>query len=297
MSTTALIAYREGTYSMLETCLASIARHTDMNDLELFILQDDKQQNDIQGLLEKYNCKYLRFPITDYRSGSAIHGALLNQAYSLASSEYLLSLDSDAFPISDNWLNVLIGKLENGATVSGILHPWQPIPSNVLKGNIDRRIRSKHCWLNTHVACQITKTSFIKDNKIDYCKEDDTGFMVPLLARQKGLKVEGLMPSKCGYVNKDIIFDLELNRHVCVIYGDLIYHHGGASQAINGYALDKDDMFSEVRKKVIESLGAEFLLQDAYSYKFDKEEEVADFKMQIMHQEMLEYLKTHESLF
>jgi hypothetical protein len=189
--------------------------------------------------------------------------------------------------------------VDAGAGCAGILYPWQPIPPTVMKANIERRIRERHCSNNTHVACQLTKTSFIFDHKIDFMAEDDTGFAVPLTAQRLGLPVVGYRVSRCGLPNAGIDFDPEFNRHVALVFGDRVYHHGGATQTITGYKIDRDDMFSQARNRVITEKGAEWLLDDANSHQFvfDREEEVADFKMRIMYSEMVKFLETHDHLF
>ena len=299
MSVTALVAYRPGTRGVFEACVESVFRHTPRDGFELRVIYDETHELDVEDLLCKFNVQALGFPVPGVYRGSFIHGTLLNQAIKGVQSDYLLTLDSDCFPVADGWLSELVGMVDAGAGCAGILYPWQPIPPTVLKANIERRIRERHCWNNTHVACQLTKTSFIFDHKIDYMADDDTGFSVPLKAQQLGLPVVGYKASRCGLPDAGIDFDPELNRHVALVYGDKVYHHGGATQTATGYKIDRDNMFSQATSRVIAERGAEWLLDDANSHRFvfDREEEVADFKMRIMYNEMVKFLETHDRLF
>jgi hypothetical protein len=301
MSVVALVAYRPGTRPIFEACVESVFRHTRREMLDFRVIHDEKHVLDIGDLMSKYGISASGYPVPEGYRGSYIHGCLLNQALRNipGSRDYLLTLDSDCFPVADGWLEELIGMLEGGAAVSGILFPWQPIPDGIIKANIERRIREKHCWNNTHVACQLTKISFIFDHNVDYTADDDTGFMVPLTAHRLGLPVVGYKVSRCGRPNAGLQFDAEFNRHVGMVFGDRIYHHGGATQTLTGYKIDRNDIFSESCARVITEKGAEFLLDDvnSYRFKFDREEEVADFKMGIMYREMVKYLQTNDRLF
>jgi len=301
MSVIALVAYRTGTREILEACLESVFRHTSKDAITIRIIHDEKQTLDIDDLLFKFGIRAFGYPVPDGTRGSFVHGCLLNQAIRSLPDEgnYLLTLDSDCFPVADGWLTGLIGMLENGSAVSGILYPWQPIPSGVIKANIERRIREKHCWNNTHVACQLTKISFIFDYKIDYTADDDTGFMIPMTAHKLGLPVSGYRVTRCGIPNTGVQFDSEFNRHIGLVFGDMIYHRGGATQTVTGFKTDRNDIFSETCARVIAEKGAEFLLDNTNShrFKFDQEEKVADFKMGIMYAEMMKYLETHDRLF
>jgi hypothetical protein len=299
VSVTALVAYRPGTRGVFEACLESVFRHTPREGFELRVIHDETHTLDIEDLLTRFNLRATGYPVPEGYCGSYIHGTLLNHAVKEVQSDYLLTLDSDCFPIADGWLNELRAMVDEGAGCAGILYPWQPIPSEIMKGAIERRIRAKHCNRNTHVACQLTKTSFIFDHKIDFMDDDDTGFAIPTMAHQLGLPVKGFLVTRCGLVNPGVKFDPEFNRHVSLIFGDRIYHHGGATQTKTGYKIDRDDMFSQVRATVIEKKGAEWLLADgnSYQYKFDREEEVADFKMSITYGEMVKFLETHDRLF
>ena len=299
MSVTALVAYRQGTRGIFEACVESVFRHTPRDGFEFRVIYDETHELDIDDLICRFNFRATGYPVPEGCYGSFIHGTLLNHAIKEVQSDYLLTLDSDCFPVADGWLEELVGMVEKGASVAGILYPWQPIPPTVLKGNIERRIRERHCWNNTHVACQLTKISFIIDHKIDYMAEDDTGFAVPLTAQKLGLPVVGYRAVRCGRPNAGVNFDPEFNRHVALIYGDKVYHHGGATQTVTGYKIDRDDMFSQTTDRVIAEKGAEWLLEgtNSHSFALDREEDVADFKMRIMYDEMRKFLETHDRLF
>ena len=223
-----------------------------------------------------------------------MHGRLLDLAMADVTTERVLTLDSDCFPVANGWLKVLVDMADGG--VSGILWPWVPPPPDLDPKNIESRVRTYHCWNNTQVACQLVRADFVRDNRLMFIRGEDTGFEILDKAHEMGLPVRGLMPTRCAL--PDGGFDAELNRHVCVVYGDCIYHHGGATREKDGAVLVRGPIYDGAREKVLRE-GAEWVLDDALShrYVFDREEEVAQHKMEAMYEDMVRYLGTNDRLF
>ena len=78
--------------------------------------------------------------------------------------KWLLTLDSDCFPVADGWLTDLLAMK---ASVAGILHPWQPPSDELDPTTIEWRIRSEWNWNNTHVACQLTRLHYTNEHGLD----------------------------------------------------------------------------------------------------------------------------------
>jgi len=225
---------------------------------------------------------------------SRVHGIMLDSYLpDSVNTEYVMTLDSDCFPVADGWLESLVAMLNGEARVVGILHPWAP-PGDLSKSSIEWRVRSQHCWESTHVACQMLRTEDLKELKslgAVYNGGDDTGLLIPKIAKQQGWKIDGFKVSRCpnpvaagnasGEVQGEIL-DPEFNRYVCLVFGDMVYHHGGFSRMASfGDEQVFERTFGWVNKKVLEE-GATWLLDDtmSYQFKFDQEEEVAAEKMQ-----------------
>jgi hypothetical protein len=210
------------------------------------------------------------------------HGTMLDCAIESIDTKYILTLDSDCFPIADGWLGELFGMMAPDVACAGILHPWSPPPDDMPKNKIEWRVRSQHCWETTHVACQLVRKSFIIDHKLKYGTGDDTGLDIPKRAKEIGMKVVGWMPSRCAKPTNPT-FDAEFNRYVCIVWGDRVYHHGGFTRkSVFGEDKTFDKNFGWTLPLILDQKGAGFLLNDENSYKFklDKEEEVAKEKMQ-----------------
>jgi len=297
MATTALIAYAVGTEQMLDTCLSAIERHIPGEELIVRVITDQWGYGGALDAIASHNANVLVYDIGFVDNGSEMHGKLLNSAIKEVDTEYVLTLDSDCFPISDNWLGHLVGLHKQGSEIAGILWPWIPPPEDLNKAEIEYRIRRNHCWNNTQVVCQLVRKDFVVQNGLSFVEGDDTGFSICDAARSRNLLIGGLMPTRCALPRGDL--DPEFNRHVCVIYGDMIYHQGGSSRKAQGASIDPLGLYDEARERVFQEKGAEWIMADGNShrYRLDREEEVAQFKMNVMFREMLKYLETHDRLF
>lgn len=283
---TIVICYEAGTLEMLTTCLDAIKRHTKFPHKILVVIQPGDGEAEIAGLAQHYEFDSFvtkpEDPIMQSLLVGKPHGAMLDCALDAVDTKYILTLDSDCFPVSDGWLGELFDMLEPDVACAGILHPWEPPPEDLAKNTIEYRVRSQHCWETTHVACQLVRKSFLTDHNLKYVTGDDTGLDIPKRAKEIGMKVVGFMPTRCAKP-KNPNFDAEFNRYVCIIWGDRVYHHGGFTRK-SVFNDDKtfDENFGWVQAQMLDKKGAEFLLDDeqSYKYQFDKEVKVAKEKMQ-----------------
>jgi hypothetical protein len=283
---TILIAYQEGTLDMITTCLSALDKHTaEPYNLLLVTKNEGSGREELLTLKERFGIQerdiYL-VPNTAPLLAGRTHGAMIDEALGAVETEYLLTLDSDCFPVADNWLTELLAMMQPDVACAGILHPWEPPPEDLSKNSIEWRVRSQHCWETTHVACQLVRTDFVRENKLSYALGDDTGLLVPKKAKEMGMKVVGWKPTRCAKP-KGTDLDAEFNRYVCVIWGDMVYHHGGYTRKS---VLEEEKTFNEsfgwVQPLILEKEGAEFLFEEdnSYRYEFDKEDLVAKEKMQ-----------------
>ena len=282
---TIVIAYQKGTSPILSVCLESIKRHTAevMHQILILTRRDGELEPEVCALAESHRAAICEL---DIPQTNAVHGTMLDLVIpSNIPSDYVLTMDSDCFPIADGWLSDLLGMMDNGAKLTGILHPWAPPPPELLKNTIEYRVRSQHCWEGTHVACQLVKVSDLVDlvaAGANYKGGDDTGLLIPLLAKKARWKIDGFKPTRCPKPAMED-FDPEFNRYVAQIFGDKVFHLGGYTRtAAFGDTKVFDNNFGWATQKILDNQGAEFLLDDSLSYKFkfDKEEEVAQEKMQ-----------------
>jgi hypothetical protein len=282
---TIAICYQKGTQEMLKVCLEAVKRHTKFPHEILLITKKDGEK-ELNELAQSYEFdSFIAVPNDDIEAGLLVgrpHGQMLDMALASISTTYLLTLDSDCFPVADGWLGELFDMLEPDVACAGILHPWLPPPEDMPKGKIEYRVRSQHCWETTHVACQLVRKDFIVSQNLKYATGDDTGLDIPKRAKEIGMRVVGWMPTRSANSSQET-FDAEFNRLVCLIWGDRVYHHGGFTRK-SIFSDDKtfEENFGWVLPLVVGYYGAEFLLNDQNSHKFrfDKEEAVVGEKMQ-----------------
>jgi hypothetical protein len=299
---TIVIAYAAGVPEILDVCLASLARHKPGCPVKKV-----KVVTDVSGYLEAVDVlnRYPELPleaaaynIGTYKTGSEMHGKLLDMAVTDSDSEYILTLDSDCFPVADNWLAALMEMHRNGLGIAGILWPWIPPPADTDEDTIEYKIRKYQCYNCTQVACQLVERDFLVKNSVSFLGSRDTGFSVIDKAWEMGMKVGGMMPTRCP-TSTWLEIDAEMNRMCYVIYGDMVYHHGAATRSVTTGHVDPNGFFNDARERVIREKGAEWMLEpgNSYQYKFDKEEGVAQFKMESMFASMRVYLQTHDRIF
>jgi hypothetical protein len=297
---TIIIAYAAGVPEILDVCLASIERHKAGVPYFLKIVTDAHGYIEATGEASKYPLllpEVIAYTIGDYKTGSEMHGKLLDAAVKDCDTEFILTLDSDCFPVADNWLGHLMALHNQGTFVTGIIWPWIQPPTDLDRTTIEYKLRKYQCYDCTQVACQFIRRDFLVDNHVSFLGSRDTGFSVIDKVWEKGLTVGGLPPSRCPMPKEGV--DPELNRMCCVVYGDMIYHQGAATRSVTTGDVDPQRWLEKARQRVLKEKGAEWILkpENSYVYKFDKEEAVAQFKMEGMFNSMRTYLLTHDRLF
>lgn len=283
MDTTIVICYQAGTSDMLKVCLEAISWHTERP--VSIIVATVESDDGLEALQREFGFEVKVCDVcTDIVN--RIHGLLLDKVIPDAiTTPFFITLDSDCFPVGGGWLAELHGMMEKGARIAGVLHPWGPPPEDLPKTKMAYRIRSQHCWESTHVACQMLRTDDyreLQEHGVRFSGGYDTGLLVPLKAHELGWKIDGWKPTRCPKgesIDKGI--DPEFNRSWCVIYGDMMCHVGGFTRAVMGQNRSDSANFEWAVRRIMSDGGAEFLLEDRLSYKYDfeREEEVAQYKM------------------
>lgn len=297
---TILMVYASGIERMFEVTLKALARHDAGVPYKLWVITDQKDEAASQEAW-----KYVRqFDVGTYdvgvsQTGSGQHGKLLDQAFQTVDSEYFLTMDSDCFPVADGWLKALVDMQADDVAASGILWPWVPAPEDLDHKTIEWRIRSHHCWNNTQPACQLIRTKLMRDRgwKFADTDGDDTNHGFCIKAHEAGMRMVGWKPTRGPLPDED--FDPEVNRHESLIFGDMVYHHVGASRESRGLNPGQVAFFSKARQRVYNEAGAEWMLRpgNSHVFKMDREEEVAQIKMAMLYNTARVFLETHQSLF
>lgn len=285
-----ITCFEEGTQDILRTWLSAVSRHTHM-PVNVFVVKASAFHANTERNLKPLCGGNITLNIINVPSSmiktEREHGSMLDVAVSrIVSSDYIVTMDSDCFPVQDGWLDKMLNDLEsdNSVATSGILYPWQPPSQDMNRKKIEYRARSQYCWNMTHVACEAVRFDEMMkavNSGYGYASGDDTGLAVKNFILKDGRYCTGYMPTRCPIPLVD--FDAEYNRYSCVVYGDTIIHIGGATrQTVQGHENEFERAFGWAEEKILEEKGAEFLLDDELSYRFqfDREENVAAEKMQ-----------------
>ncbi len=285
-----VICYKYGTRQILRACLKSILKYTNNSYNVMVVFNRNNCEFDAFEELNIIPNKILHtVKIDNVKTKSGIHGLMLDSVIPDIDSKYVMTLDSDCFPVAKDWLSGLINMINEGAGCAGILYPFSPPPADMQDNMTEKRIRKHHCWNNTHVACNLIKTDLlrelIKEHNVKYCGGLDTGELVTRAINDRGLPIRGYKVTKCPKASPGNI-DEEFNRYVSLIYGNRVYHHGGYTResVCGDKPVQISEYFEWARKEVINTSSAEFLLNDenSHNFRWDREKEVSDFQIKLL---------------
>lgn len=137
--------------------------------------------------------------------------------------EYVITLDTDSFPIRHGWLDNLIGRLDEGAAIAGI---W-------------RNEMSPHINPYVHPSCLAARIDTLRELGVQFARNaDDPGLDVGQALTEAALRshrrVSRLYRSNVR------------NVHYLMggVYGDLMYHHGAGSRRAlfwTGFTVEAED--------------------------------------------------------
>lgn len=284
-----VVCYKSGTKDIFQIWFSSIMAYTKKPVRITAVTADDtSMQEAMEVFRTTEGTTVVQVCPATVTTPARIHGAMLDAFLSGwgVQEEFILTMDSDCFPVAEGWLDALLEMADGSPTVGepakvvGILHPWAPPPADMDHNRIEWRVRSQHCWETTHVACQMIRMDDLMKLQATFAGGDDTGLLIPLEAKKHGWRINGFRATRCARPIDGS--DPEFNRYVCLIFGDAVYHHGGFTRvATMGDKPVMNEAYGWVRGELLFRREAEFLLDDQYSYrfKFDREEEVAKEKM------------------
>jgi hypothetical protein len=124
-----------------------------------------------------------------------------------AEAEYVVTLDSDAFPVRGGWLENLIGRLESGAMLAGI---WREEMAPAVRPYV-------------HPSCLAVRRETLRELRVPFSRRGrvEVAQNLTSAAIAQGRRLSRLRRSNVRNVH-----------HVLGgIYGDLVYHHGAGSRA------------------------------------------------------------------
>lgn len=222
--------------SWLKICLKNIFCHTSWPDYEIYLWNNNPEDDRIAGIVKSHNnIKLTQAPAREELKHP--HATPLQKLYEFALKDhvhYVVTMDTDAFPLRNDWLRFLISQLNEQTLLAGI---WR----NELEKAIPPYI---------HPSCACMAVDFIETYHLRFDHVDIS----------PGNRLDTLcsFTRRVGENNKQLFKLTRSNKnqlHYLMggVYGDLIYHHGaGSRKGITFWGEDKSE-FLQRRNVAIHS--------------------------------------------
>jgi glycosyltransferase involved in cell wall biosynthesis len=213
-------------------------RHINGQDARLIVV--DNASDD--GIEEWLNCLRITSTIDLIRLEKALsHGEALETAVVRSSSRYIVTLDSDAFPLNDNWLKYLRSLITNKTKVSGILHHRDYI----------------------HPSCLLIERKTLAEYKLNFLQtytegsKFDVAERISFQLKQQGFEIAGLCmtESLCRGSKAEPVY-------LGSSYENLVFHQWYSTRAIISNGNHVDDVpinkLNAALSQTVNRLDAEF---------------------------------------
>lgn len=196
----------------LSLCLSRISEHTKWPHYKIYVWNNNLDDESVSKIVRKTPHAVLIEPKPGEKMKHA-HAGPLQKLYETARKnrvDFIITFDTDAFPIKDNWIRHLVEPLDEDTVISGV---W--------------RDELKAIRPYIHPSCLCTSVEFIEKNNIrfdgvefDTDKGTDTMSHFSDIAAKEGKSLFRLCRS-----NKN-----QLHYYMGGVYADLIYHQGAGSR-------------------------------------------------------------------
>jgi hypothetical protein len=123
--------------------------------------------------------------------------------------EFIVTLDTDSFPIRGGWLSNLLGRLANGAALTGI---WRDEMSPHVPGYV-------------HPSCLAARRDTLLELDVEFARKQGAQQL------DVGQRITNAILAAGGRINR-LRRSNARNMHFLMggVYGDLMYHHGAGSR-------------------------------------------------------------------
>ncbi len=196
----------------LSLCLSKISRHTKWPNYKIYVWNNNTDDESVPKIVASTPHAVL-FHSEPHEKMKHAHAEPLQKLYGIARKdrvEYIITLDTDAFPLKDNWIRHLVEPLDDDTVISGV---WRDELNTIAP--------------YVHPSCLCTSVGFIEKNHLRFDDVDiDSDTKVDTLSRFSDIaaKSDRNLFKLCRS-NKN-----QLHYYMGGIYGDLIYHQGAGSR-------------------------------------------------------------------
>ncbi len=193
-------------YPWVDLCLQQIERHSRGANYEVLVW-DNTWMPEHEELINRYP-RVRRFHPREVGQ-DVRHGPSLDRLVSRMrpQTEFLITLDTDSFPIRDGWIANLTGRLTDETLVAGV---WR-----------DEMVPRKPAFI--HPSCLAVRRRTLADLDLKFAigAGNDVAATITTAVEERGGRVSKLRRSNVW----------EPHFLMGAVYGDLIYHQGAGSRA------------------------------------------------------------------
>lgn len=207
-------------------CLDQIERHSGFADHEVMVFDNIELPEQQERILAHRRVRL--FPAAG-RELEHAQGLDFLVEQTSPEIEYLITLDTDSFPVRDGWLEYLTGKLDEGFAVAGV---WRDEMAAVLPPYI-------------HPSCLAIRRSDLLSLDVSFSRgvERDVGANITHNFLKSGRDIWRLRRSNVRH----------LHFLLGGIYGDLIYHQGSGSRSPK-FWMESDEVEDERVRAALQQL-------------------------------------------
>ena len=199
--------------AFLPAALSGIRKFAD-RPVQILVVDNHSEVNP-RAICDRFSARLIRLP------ANLRHGVALDIGFLLSSTEYVMSLDADAFPFGANWLPTFLDPLEMGYEVvgcecaRGYAHP---------------------CCLAMRTETFVSKGhTFRAPQRLEL--ENQRGYDIgELISRRSGSDRVAIVPKT------DSVHGTEW--YVGATYGDVVYHNAYSSRHLHLASPDSDGLDS-----------------------------------------------------
>jgi hypothetical protein len=199
-------------FPWIRLCLECLERHTPDGSYAVYVWDNSALPEQLE-LLEA-NPHVSVFSAKEHKD--VRHGRALDRLLREVpdETEYVITLDTDSFPIRDGWLENVLGRLRDGAAIAGV---WRDEMAPEITPYV-------------HPSCFAVRLETLRELGISFAREggQDVGQNITAAVLEAGGTVSRLRRSNAR------------NVHFLLagIYGDLVYHHGAGSRHASFWTSD-----------------------------------------------------------
>lgn len=206
-------------------CLRQLERYTDESSYDVLVWDNSflPEHLEILGASPRVTVFSEEKERKDVRHGRALDRLLRKVP---EETEYVVTLDTDAFPIRDGWLENLTGRLDRGAWLAGV---WRDEMAPRIPPYV-------------HPSCLATRRETLVNLDVEFARKRgvhrvDVGQNITNAVVAAGGRLSRLRRSNAR------------NMHFLMagVYGDLVYHHGAGNRRASFWTSFDTDADETVR--------------------------------------------------